>query len=241
VFEDVNSNGVLDPGEPGIEGIEVLITESEGNSFTLTTDEAGMFMATTLVGPTVIDINASTLPPGSVQTVGTVPTTLEVPQGGTATAFFGYKAVCVTKLLEITKFSNKSGGGQALNGLVTIDNGSWRSKGFKNGQPRDRIIDIDPSSGQARVTRREQTINVGFIRRTGKKKLMNVRLTKYANNILKDEDWHDDRCSSYNVQIFWDTQTNVTTSCFVIAGIPESCSTFIRPSKYLFWILTVTV
>ena len=90
VFEDVNNNGEQDPDEPPIEGVDVVITDSEGNVFTLTTDATGMYMAEVPIGETVIDIDESTLPPGYEQTVGTDPTTVDVPSGGTATDLDGY-------------------------------------------------------------------------------------------------------------------------------------------------------
>ena len=90
VFEDVNNNGEQDPDEPPIEGVDVVITDSEGNVFTLTTDATGMYMAEVPIGETVIDIDESTLPPGYEQTVGTDPTTVDVPAGGTATDLDGY-------------------------------------------------------------------------------------------------------------------------------------------------------
>ena len=91
VFEDTNGNGVQDPSEPGLPGVDVVITDSEGNVFTLTTDATGMYMAEVPAGPTVTDIVESTLPEGSVQTVGTDPTTVDVPAGGTATDLDGFK------------------------------------------------------------------------------------------------------------------------------------------------------
>ena len=91
VFEDVNNNGVQDPDEPGIPNVDVVITESEGNVFTLTTDETGMYMAEVPEGSTVVDIVESTLPPGAEQTVGTDPTTVDVPAGGTGTDLDGFR------------------------------------------------------------------------------------------------------------------------------------------------------
>ena len=90
VFEDINNNGQQDAGEPGIDGIDVVITDSGGNTFTLTTDVTGMYMAEVPIGDTVIDIDESTLPPGYQQTVGTDPTTVNVPSGGSATDLDGY-------------------------------------------------------------------------------------------------------------------------------------------------------
>jgi hypothetical protein len=90
VFEDVSANGEQDPGEPGIEGVDVVITDSTGEVVTLTTDETGMYMAEVSAGPTVTDIDESTLPPGYQQTSGFNPTTVDVPAGGTGTDLDGY-------------------------------------------------------------------------------------------------------------------------------------------------------
>jgi hypothetical protein len=85
VFEDVKKNGKQDPGEPAIERVDVVITDSKGNTVTLTTDAAGMYMAEVPIADTVIDIDESTLASGFEQTVGTDQTTVNVPFGGTAT------------------------------------------------------------------------------------------------------------------------------------------------------------
>ena len=90
VFKDVNNNGEQDPGEPGIPNVDVVITDSNNDKLTLTTDSNGEYSAKVPVGPTVIDIVESTLPPGYVQTVGTDPTTVVVPAEGTATDLDGY-------------------------------------------------------------------------------------------------------------------------------------------------------
>jgi hypothetical protein len=84
VFEDVNKNGEQGPGESAIKGVDVVMTDSVGNTLTLTTDAAGT------IGDTVIDIDESTLASGFEQTVGTEQTTVNVPYGGTATDLDGY-------------------------------------------------------------------------------------------------------------------------------------------------------
>ena len=90
VFEDVNNNGVQDPGERGIAGVIVVITDSIGEISSLNTDETGIYMTEVPSGFTVIDVDESTLPPGGEQTAGTDPTTVRVPGGGTATDSDGY-------------------------------------------------------------------------------------------------------------------------------------------------------
>ncbi len=45
VFEDVNNNGIADPGEPGIEGVEVQLLDTDGNVLaTDTTDANGNYI-----------------------------------------------------------------------------------------------------------------------------------------------------------------------------------------------------
>jgi len=90
VFNDLNANGIQDPGEPGIQGVSVVVTDSQGATLTLTTDANGKYTTTVPVGPTVTDIVESTLPPGYQQTAGTDPTTLVVLAGETATDIDGY-------------------------------------------------------------------------------------------------------------------------------------------------------
>jgi uncharacterized protein (DUF2141 family) len=91
IFEDINGDGTQDPNEPGIEGVDVVIFDTSGRALTLTTDEDGMYMADVPAGPAVTDIVESTLPPGAVQTTGTDPTPVSVPEGGTATDLDGFQ------------------------------------------------------------------------------------------------------------------------------------------------------
>ena len=42
-FDDLNVNGQLDPGEPGIPGVTIVVTGSDGTTQSMLTDEAGHF------------------------------------------------------------------------------------------------------------------------------------------------------------------------------------------------------
>ncbi len=90
VFEDRNNNGVQDAGEPGIEGVSVAIIDSAGRPFTLTTVNGEYFQPGVPVGSTVIAIFEGSLPPRFVQTIGTNPTTVNVPVSDAATDLDGY-------------------------------------------------------------------------------------------------------------------------------------------------------
>ena len=90
IFDDANNNGKQDPGEQGIPNVDVVITDKNGDTQTVTTNSNGEYSATVPAGSTEIDIVESTLPPGGVQTVGTDPTTVNVPAGGVATDLDGF-------------------------------------------------------------------------------------------------------------------------------------------------------
>jgi hypothetical protein len=52
VYEDTNDNGVQDSGEPNLPGVDVVITDSLGNTQTVTTDANGDYTATAAPPPT---------------------------------------------------------------------------------------------------------------------------------------------------------------------------------------------
>jgi len=72
VYEDTNGNGVQDPGEPNLVGVEVVVTDSNGNTQTVFTDGNGDYIATVPPGSTEIEVIGV---PGT-QTEGTNPTTV---------------------------------------------------------------------------------------------------------------------------------------------------------------------
>jgi uncharacterized protein (DUF2141 family) len=93
VYEDANGNGRPDSGEEGFKDVDVVITDSNGDKQTVTTDNTGMYMAVVPVGRTDIEIIEETLPPGAVQTDGDNPTTVEVRAGRTTEDVDGYQLV----------------------------------------------------------------------------------------------------------------------------------------------------
>lgn len=90
VFDDRNGNGALDPGEEGLIGVVIIIEDLFGFFQQKTTNTIGYYEADVASGFTKVTIDESSVPPQSIQTVGTNPTTLNVPAGGTATDLDGF-------------------------------------------------------------------------------------------------------------------------------------------------------
>ena len=74
IYEDTNGNGVQDAGEPNLSGVDVLITDANGNTQTVTTDANGDWIATVIPGSGTADVVEATLPTGFIQSEGTDPT-----------------------------------------------------------------------------------------------------------------------------------------------------------------------
>ncbi|MBM3190863.1 MAG: hypothetical protein FJZ90_19360, partial [Chloroflexi bacterium] len=81
VFEDTDGDGVQDPGEPGIGGVTVVITDSLGVTQTVTTDPTGHYTATVPPGSTTADVQEETISPCAQQTAGENPSTVNVIAG----------------------------------------------------------------------------------------------------------------------------------------------------------------
>ena len=90
VYEDDNGNGVQDPGEDGIGGVDIVITSVTGATQTVTTLADGSYTAAVPAGTTTVDIVDATLPAGYIQTEGTDPTIVVVPAGGSASNVDGF-------------------------------------------------------------------------------------------------------------------------------------------------------
>ena len=91
IFEDTNGDGVQQAGEPNLPGVDVIITDSQGGTQTVTTDANGDYSVTVPAGSTTADIDESTLPAGSAQTAGGDPSIIDVPAGGSASDLDGYQ------------------------------------------------------------------------------------------------------------------------------------------------------
>jgi hypothetical protein len=110
VFWDKNGDGMQEPDEPGIPNVDVTITDNKGMFQIVTSNDLGLYMAIVPVGPAVTDIIDTTLPEGSLQTAGTDPTRLSIPDGGTATNSDDFDLP--TGKVEGIVFEDKNGNGQ---------------------------------------------------------------------------------------------------------------------------------
>jgi uncharacterized repeat protein (TIGR01451 family) len=93
VFLDRNTNGVFDVADTPLSGLPVAITDTNGTTITVTTDPSGFYSLIVNPGLTVVDVVTSDpgFPTGATLTVGaTDPTTVNVPDGGTARDDNGY-------------------------------------------------------------------------------------------------------------------------------------------------------
>ncbi|PKG42772.1 calcium-binding protein, partial [Psychroflexus sp. MES1-P1E] len=80
LYDDLNNNGSQDPGEPGFENVDIIITTSLGDTITVPTDANGEWNSTVPVGLTTTEVDTSDpdFPNGVSQTEGTNPTTTTV-------------------------------------------------------------------------------------------------------------------------------------------------------------------
>ncbi|MCB0551372.1 MAG: DUF11 domain-containing protein, partial [Phaeodactylibacter sp.] len=84
LFVDTNGSGMQEPGEPDLPGVDVVITDSQNNTQTATTNGNGDYSATVPAGLTTANVDEATLPLGYVQTAGNDPTTVNVLACSTA-------------------------------------------------------------------------------------------------------------------------------------------------------------
>jgi uncharacterized repeat protein (TIGR01451 family) len=79
LFNDVNGNGLQDPGEPNLPGLTVTITDANGAVITLISDANGDYTTSVPAGPTTVTVAG---PNGAISTTGNNPQTVTVPVGG---------------------------------------------------------------------------------------------------------------------------------------------------------------
>ncbi len=124
LFSDTNGNGVEDSGEPGLEGVDILITDANGNQQTVTTDSNGNWTASVPPGSTIVDIVDSDpqIPAGATRTTaGADPVTFTAVAGQNTpapTTIGFFQSAAVTGLL----YADANGNGSQQNGEQGIPN-----------------------------------------------------------------------------------------------------------------------
>jgi len=94
LFEDLDGDGVQDPGEPGLAGVDVIVTAGDGTTIVVTTGADGSYAAAVTPGTVTVTVDETTLPPGAVSTTGNATQTVVAPAGEVvATDPVGYQLV----------------------------------------------------------------------------------------------------------------------------------------------------
>jgi len=83
LYLDTNGNGSQDPGEPDLPNVDVIVTDDNGDSFTVTTDANGDWSIDVIPGNTTANVDETDpdYPGGSQQTEGTDPTVVTAVAG----------------------------------------------------------------------------------------------------------------------------------------------------------------
>jgi uncharacterized repeat protein (TIGR01451 family) len=93
VFEDTDGDGAQDAGEPGLAGVIVMVTESNGSVQSLVTTATGDYATAVFPGLTTADVQEATLPAGALQTAGVDPNTIDALAG--ASNSIGSDGYCI--------------------------------------------------------------------------------------------------------------------------------------------------
>ncbi len=89
LYIDANGNGRQDSGEPGLADVDIVITDINGGTHTVTSDSSGDYSAVGIpagVASVKVDASDPQYPAGYSQTEGSDPTVVTVPAGGTINA-----------------------------------------------------------------------------------------------------------------------------------------------------------
>ena len=105
VYQDNDNDGIYNPSiDTPLAGIGVTITDATSTVYTVSTDANGSFSRVVAAGAATVDVNNADLPPGLVLESGfSDPSSIAVPNGGTATRETAYVVAASSPDLFIVK------------------------------------------------------------------------------------------------------------------------------------------
>jgi len=121
LYNDLDGDGTLDPGEPGLIGITIQITDVNGTIFTVTTDANGDYRANNIAvgGVASVNIDETTLPAGSTQTGGGDPTNVSPVEGSDTFEEDNGFSIPNDATIGIAKTSSTAGGPVVAGDTIT--------------------------------------------------------------------------------------------------------------------------
>ncbi len=124
LYRDINGNGTQDIDEPGIEEVEILLTDQFGNIQSVLTNEDGEWEFQIGAGEVISNINQNdpNFPTGAFQTEGTDPTTTFINAG--ETIFAENDGFFEAGIIEGIIYNDTNGNGQqdpGENGIANIE------------------------------------------------------------------------------------------------------------------------
>ncbi|MBL9113959.1 MAG: DNRLRE domain-containing protein [Verrucomicrobiaceae bacterium] len=122
LYLDTNGDGDQDPGEPDIAGVDVLVTNVNGVTSTVTSDSNGIWVASVPPGQTVANVDETDpdFPVNSIQTDGADPTTVTAVVGSVSDA--GYDGYYIPAILEGHLYLDVNGNGAQDLGEPNLSN-----------------------------------------------------------------------------------------------------------------------
>lgn len=166
VFNDLNGNGVQDPGEPGLANVQVILNGPGGPQNTLTDVNGNYSFANLAAGTYTISVNTATIPANFYATTPN-PRTVILPDGVTVdnTADFGFRADPFLGIIGSFVWHDINGNGAqdpgepGLSNVEIIAQWAGRDGVFGTGDDQNFTTFTDPNGNYALLN-----LPVGFYR-----------------------------------------------------------------------------
>ena len=165
VYEDKDNSGTFTSGDVAQGGASVVITDSNGGVYTVTTNGTGDFSQAVPAGATTVDVDETTLSitnptlTTNASGEGSDPTTVTVPAGGTANDNTGYVANATAQTVTGKVYEDVNGNGVYDSGTDTPQVGAKVVITASNGGVTTVTTDANGDFSQA-VPPGATTVNV---------------------------------------------------------------------------------